>query len=241
VVTRKRRNTPVRRLFDEIASGIEAMRDDREGRLHLRRHEVQPPTRAAGAAESRDAEDVPTYQLKITLMETDPPIWRRLRIPGDTTLARPDRIIQTAMGWTNSHLHTFTAGGVVYADPSPEWEIPVRNEGRTHLRQIVREDGEAFIYEYDMGDSWRHQVLVEEIGFEPGKRATPLCLGGERACPPEDCGGVHGYYETLEILRDPAHEEYADTKIWIEGMTGGPFDPDAFDVEAVNRSLKRLR
>jgi hypothetical protein len=114
-------------------------------------------------------------------------------------------------------------------------------ELRTHFRQIVSEEGEAFIYEYDMGDSWRHQVLVEEVGFESGNSARPLCLGGERACPPEDCGGVHGYYETLEILRDPAHEEYADTKIWIESMTGGPFDPDAFDVEAVNRSLKRFR
>jgi hypothetical protein len=242
VVTKKRRNTPVRRLFDEIASGVEAMRDHREGRLHLRRHEVQPPTPVPVAAGRRAGEaDVRIYQLKITLMETDPPIWRRVRIPGDTTLARLDRIIQTAMGWTNSHLHTFTAGGVVYADPSPEWEIPVRNERRTHLRQIVSEEGEAFIYEYDMGDSWRHQVLVEEVGFESGNSARPLCLGGERACPPEDCGGIHGYYETLEVLRDPAHEEYADTKIWIESMTGGPFDADAFDVEAVNRSLKRFR
>ena len=232
----------MRRLFDEIASGIGAMRDDREGRLQPRRHDVRPPTRAAAAAERRAREaDVRTYQLKITLMETDPPIWRRLRIPGDTTLARLDRIIQTAMGWTNSHLHTFTAGGVVYAGPSPEWEIPVRSEGRTHLRQIVSEDGEAFIYEYDLGDSWRHQVLVEAVGFESGNNARPLCLGGERACPPEDCGGVYGYYETLAILRDPSHEEYADTKIWIESMTGGPFDPDAFDVAAVNRLLERLR
>jgi hypothetical protein len=111
---------------------------------------------------------------------------------------------------------------------------------RYGLRQIVSEEGEAFIYEYDMGDSWRHQVLVEEVGFESGNKA-PLCLGGERACPPEDCGGVHGYYEMLEILRDPAHEEYANTKTWIESMTGGPFDPDVFDVEAVNRSLERFR
>ena len=241
-MAKRRRSTPESKLFEEIASGIEAMRDHREGHLDLRRHEVRPPTPAAAAGERRAGEaDVRTYQLKVTLMETDPLIWRRLRIPGDTTLARLDRIIQTAMGWTNSHLHTFTAGGVVYADPSPEWEIPVRNERRAHLRQIVSEEGEAFIYEYDMGDSWRHQVLVEEVGFESENAARPLCLGGERACPPEDCGGVRGYYETLEILRDPAHEEYADTKTWIESMTGGPFDPDAFDVEAVNRSLKRFR
>lgn len=181
------------------------------------------------------------YTLKVTLMETDPPIWRRLRVPGDTTLARLNRIIQTAMGWTNSHLHTFTAGGVTYAEPSPEWETKVRDERRARLGDIAREAGEAFIYEYDLGDSWRHQVLVEEVWAERGKTAKPSCLDGERACPPEDCGGVHGYYETLERLRDPVHDEYEDTKTWIESMTGGPFDPDAFDLEAVNRALKVLR
>lgn len=181
------------------------------------------------------------YQLKVTLMETDPPIWRRLRVAGDTTLARLDKIIQRAMGWTNSHLHTFTAGGVLYADPSPEWEMEVKNERRARLGRIAREEGEAFIYEYDPGDSWRHQILVEEVCVESGDAAAPVCLGGERACPPEDCGGVQGYYETLECLRDPNHGEYENTKTWIESMTGGPFDPDAFDLEAVNRGLKTLR
>ena len=107
--------------------------------------------------------------------------------------------------------------------------------------QEMRDHGEAFIYEYDMGDSWRHQVVVEGVRVESGDAAGQLCLGGERACPPEDSGGVHGYYQTLEILRNPRHEEYQDTKAWIESMTGGPFDPDAFDVEAVNGALKGLR
>ncbi len=98
----------------------------------------------------------------VTLMETDPPIWRRLCVPGDMTLARLDQILQTAMGWTNSHLHTFTAGGVVYADPSPEWEIEVRNERRARLDGIAREEGEAFIYEYDLG---RELLEVPLRGF----------------------------------------------------------------------------
>jgi hypothetical protein len=174
------------------------------------------------------------YWLKVTLMETDPPVWRRLRVPGKTSLARLDRIIQTAMGWTNSHLHTFTAGGVVYSEPSGEWETPVRNERRTRLEQIAKEAGEAFIYEYDLGDSWRHQVLVEEVWAETGDDTGSVCLAGERACPPEDCGGVHGYYDTLERLHDPHDDEHEQTKTWIEAMTGGPFDPDAFDLEAVN-------
>lgn len=197
----------------------------RVGRTKIERRRVEPPR---------------VYQLKVTLMETDPPIWRRLRVPGDTTLARLDRIIQAAMGWTNSHLHTFTAGGVVYADPSPEWEIEVRNERRSRLDGIAREEGEAFIYEYDLGDSWRHQVLVEEVRVEPGDTEGYLCLGGEMACPPEDSGGVGGYYEKLACLRDPDHEEYEETKTWIESVAGGAFNPDAFDLEAVNRALKGL-
>ena len=174
-------------------------------------------------------------------METDPPIWRRLSVPGDTILRRLDRFIQTAMGWTNSHLHTFTAGGVIYAEPSPEWEIPVKDERRACLERIAREEGEAFVYEYDLGDSWRHQVLIEEVRLGWGDAGGPLCLAGERACPPEDCGGVEGYYQTLGILRNPNHDEYEHTKTWIASMTGGPFDPDAFDIEAVNAALKALR
>lgn len=215
-----------RNLFQELSSGIQAMRDHREGRLELRSHEVELPT---------------AYQLKVALMESDPPIWRRISVPGDTTLSRLDRIIQTAMGWTNSHLHTFTAGGVVYSEPSAEWEEPVRNERRTRLGQIVKEEGEAFVYEYDMGDSWRHQVLVEEVRVGSDETAGPVCLSGARACPPEDCGGIHGYYSTLEILRNPRHEEYQNTKTWIESMTGGPFDPDAFDIDVVNAALRALR
>ncbi len=210
----------------ELSPDVEAMRDDRQRRVELRRQRIKP---------------VRAYQLKVTLMETDPPIWRRLRVSGDTTLARLDRIIQMAMGWTNSHLHTFTAGGLVYADPNAKWETDVRNERRARLDGIAREEGEAFVYEYDMGDSWRHQVVVEEILVEAEGAVRPSCLAGERACPPEDSGGVHGYYEKLECLRDPDHEEHEQTKTWMEGMSGGPFDPDAFDLEAVNRAFEALR
>jgi hypothetical protein len=181
------------------------------------------------------------YQLKVTLMETDPPVWRRLIVPGDTTLARLDRIIQAAMGWANSHLHTFTVGGVLYAEPSPEWEVDVRDERRVRLADIAREEGEAFVYEYDLGDSWRHQVLVEEVIVETGEAHGPRCLGGERACPPEDSGGVGGYYDMLATLRDPDDDEYEGTRTWVESMTGGPFDPEAFDRKAANRAIEALR
>jgi len=228
-----------RSLFTEISSGVQAMSDNREGRVDLRTHHIESQAAASETLREDRRLEVRTYQLKVTLMETEPPIWRRLLVRGNTTLRRLDRIIQTAMGWTNSHLHTFTAGGVLYADPSPEWEIEVKDERRVRLQLIAREEGEAFVYEYDMGDSWRHQVLVEEVRW--GDSDGPVCLAGERACPPEDCGGVQGYYETLEILRNPRHEEYEHTRTWIESMTGGPFDPDAFDLNAVKAALNALR
>ena len=190
----------------------------------------------------RKAEPPGTYLLKVTLMGTDPPIWRRLVVPGDTTLAALDRIIQAAMGWTNSHLHMFTAGGVLYAEASPEWEMEVRDERRVRLADVAREEGEAFVYEYDLGDSWRHQVLVEEVIVGRADVAgRPRCLGGEMACPPEDSGGVGGYYDKLLTLRDPESEEHESTRVWVESMTGGPFDPEAFDLEAANESIEALR
>jgi hypothetical protein len=102
------------------------------------------------------------------------------------------------MGWTNSHVHTFSAGGVVYAAPDPEWGIEVKDERRVRLDRIAKEEGEAFVYDYDMGDSWRHQVLVEKIGADSIGAKGAVCLSGERACRPEDCGGVHGYCGTLQ-------------------------------------------
>jgi len=119
--------------------------------------------------------------------------------------------------------------------------IDVKDERRVRLDRIAKEEGEAFVYEYDMGDSWQHQVLVEKVGADSSEARGAICLSGERACPPEDCGGVHGYYGTLEILRNPRHDEYKHIKTWIESMTGGPFDPDSFDLEAVNAALKALR
>ncbi len=228
-----------RSLFAEVSSGLQAMRYHREGRVRLRTHHMESQASAAESVRRTHQRDVRTYQVKVTLMETEPPIWRRLLVPGNTTLRRLDRIIQTAMGWTNSHLHTFTAGGVLYADSHAEWEIDVKDERRVRLESIAKEEGEAFVYEYDMGDSWRHQVLVEEVRW--GDSDGPVCLSGERACPPEDCGGVQGYYDTLEILRSPRHDEYEHTKTWIESMTGGPFDPDAFDFNAVNAAINALR
>jgi hypothetical protein len=214
-----------RDLFQELSSGVRAMRDDREGRVTLRKTSVKAS---------------PMYQIKVTLLDSDPPIWRRLRVPGDFSLARLDLVIQSAMGWTNSHAHMFAAGAVLYGDPDQDWDDKVQDERKVRLATIAKAPGATLIYEYDMGDSWRHEVTVEEVAATVGA-GVPLCLAGERACPPEDCGGIDGYYDMLERLRDPASDDYEETRAWIEDATGGPFDPNAFDLKAVNRALKRLR
>ena len=220
-MTRKGRD-----LFQELSAGVRAMRDDREGKVKLRKSSVKPS---------------PMYQIKVTLLDSDPPIWRRLRVPGDFSLARLDQVIQPAMGWTDSHAHVFAAGGVLYGDPAQDWDEKVQDERKVRLATIAKEPAATLIYEYDMGDSWRHEIIVEEVTAEAAGAAAPLCLAGERACPPEDCGGIDGYHDMLERLRDPSAEDYEETRAWLEDATGGVLDPDVFDLKAVNRALKKVR
>ncbi len=166
------------------------------------------------------------YQIKVTLEGSKPPIWRRLLVPGDVTLAQLHDIIQIAMGWEGYHLHQFIVGDTYYGEPHPDYEpwLEMRDERRVRLHQIAPREGMKFRYEYDFGDGWMHQILVEKIlPPEPGK-VYPVCIKGKRACPPEDVGGIWGYYDFLEAIRNPEHPEHADYLEWI----GGEFDPEAF-------------
>ena len=180
------------------------------------------------------------YQIKVALLETDPQIWRRFVVPSSVTLQRLHLILQDVMGWTNSHLYKFQIGTKEYAEPHPDNEfneLDFKNSRRTKLRQLITKKGDVFLYDYDFGDSWDHMLLVEDIlEYEPHKR-YPICLTGERACPPEDCGGTYGYAELLEVISDPEHEDYPDTMTWL----GGHFDPEAFGLKAVNNKLRSMR
>jgi hypothetical protein len=168
----------------------------------------------------------------VTLEGSKPPIWRRLQVPGDTTLGELHDIIQIAMGWTDSHLHQFIVGGSYFGLPDPDWDDmrDMKDERRFRLDQIVAKEGDKFRYEYDFGDGWLHQVLVEKIVPPDPEQVYPLCVKGRRACPPEDVGGVWGYEEFLVAIRDPKHPEHEEYRGWI----GGPFDPEAFDLEETN-------
>lgn len=194
-----------------------------------------PATLRQGAPVGR-ARNTLIYQLKVGLLGVKPPVWRRLQVVGGVTLGELHGIIQVAMGWTDSHLHSFEVGADSYGAPDSDWGSDMRDERRVRLSQLELAAGSRFGYTYDFGDDWRHGVLVEQIGApEPGV-AYPRCVGGRRACPPEDCGGPWGYADLLEILADPAHEEFEGRLEWA----GGQLDPVTFDQDEVNNLLHRL-
>ncbi|MGC9333737.1 MAG: plasmid pRiA4b ORF-3 family protein [Anaerolineae bacterium] len=181
----------------------------------------------------------PIYQIKITLEGSKPPIWRRHLVRSDTTLGDLHHVIQTAFGWWDYHLHQFIVGETYYGVPDPDYEdyLEMNDEQEVMLRQVAPREGSKFRYEYDFGDSWLHQVLVEKIlPPEPGQ-VYPVCIQGRRARPPEDVGGMWGYYHFLEAIQDPDHEEHDEYLEWV----GGAFDPEAFDLEEVNQALAGLR
>lgn len=180
------------------------------------------------------------YQIKVTLRHSKPPIWRRIQVPGDINLAKLHRILQVVMGWEDYHLHQFIVGGTYFGQPHPDYEdfgLEMRDEKRVKLQQIVPGEKLKFVYEYDFGDNWQHDLRVEKVlPPEPGVR-YPRCLKGKRACPPEDVGGVWGYDSFLEAIQDPDHPEHDIMLEWI----GGEFDPEVFDLDEINAALRRVR
>jgi hypothetical protein len=196
------------------------------------------PSRKA-AKSSGKASDKLLYQLKITLKRSDPPIWRRIQIE-DCTLGKLHEHIQTAMGWTNSHLHEFEVGGQRYSDPmlmeETFDELKYKDSTTTLLSSVLPKSRKRFqfIYDYDFGDSWCHEILFE--GFpkpEPGQE-YPLCVEGERACPPEDIGGIGGFYAFLKVISDPANKQHKEMLAW-----NGPFDAEDFDAARATKAMKK--
>ncbi len=173
------------------------------------------------------------YRIKVTLTGSAPPIWRRIEVEANTTLEELHVILQIAMGWTDSHLHAFRVGGVVYSGRDSEYFDGLRDEAGVRLNGVAAE-GETVYYEYDFGDGWDHELKIEKVRpLDPGDR-YPRCLAGERACPPEDCGGIPSYERLLRILADLDDEEHEETRDWL----GNDFDPDAFDLQEVNAMLE---
>jgi hypothetical protein len=150
------------------------------------------------------------------------------------------QVIQTAMGWLDCHLHQFRLGRVYYGITDREFDDfggEMLNEKQYAVADLAPVTKQKFIYEYDFGDSWEHEVAVERVLPSDAAFKHPVCLGGANACPPEDCGGIPGYYELLAALADPKHEQHPEMKEWV----GGEWDASRFDLETTNVRLKRLK
>lgn len=177
------------------------------------------------------------YQFKVTLQGIRPPIWRRFQVLSDITFYQLHRVIQEVMGWADYHLHLFDMGGLVVTDAetlAEVWEDGI-NE-RQRMDKYLNREGQKLRYEYDFGDSWEHDLLLEKILPVESGVNYPRCLKGKRACPPEDCGGIWGYMMLLEAMADENHPEREEYLDWL----GEEIDPEEFDLEGINRELARL-
>lgn len=192
-------------------------------------------------APRRKAVPKTVYQLKVSLKGIRPPIWRRIQVLGSTTLQELHFIVQAVMGWENAHLHQFTIDGIDYGqpvpDPIPGLDSDIRNEKTFTLAQVVTGEKFKFLYVYDFGDDWEHEILVEKVLPLDPKVSYPVCLKGKRACPPEDCGGPWGYADFLAAIQDPSRPEHEEMLEWIDGG----FDPEAFDLDESNQWLAAFR
>jgi hypothetical protein len=174
------------------------------------------------------------FQLKVSLREIKPLIWRRLMVPGDAPLGELHDIIQISFGWDNAHLHEFRIGDKRYGMVGDEELDREVLDEEAHFVEELLAPKTRFEYEYDFGDGWEHEIVVEDV--LPGQRKTmkPRCIDGARACPPEDCGGPFAYLELLRALKKPRSARARELREWL----GGPFDGEAFDLAAINRHFR---
>ena len=180
----------------------------------------------------------PIYQLRIELRYVKPTIWRRLLVPASIKLHQLHGALLWTMGWAGGHLHEFVVGHDHYGEPDPNFDTPpaVQRDDRVTLAAALGAR-KSFVYLYDFGDGWEHQVSVEKILPPDPALKLPLCVAGANACPPEDVGGPPGYEEFLAAINDPAHEEHDAMLEWC----GGAFDPTAFHLDRINESLHRFK
>ena len=177
------------------------------------------------------------WQLHIELRGTKPKIWRRVLVPETITLAKLHAVIQAVFGWSGGHLHEFNVGDERFGTPDPEYDEPgsVRSERTTRLANALG-SAKTMNYVYDFGDNWQHRIKLERTLIPDPRLDLPLCVAGANATPPDDCGGVYGYYDFVVAVSDPTHPEHADMTEWI----GRPWDPAAFDLDSANFRLRNF-
>ncbi len=178
----------------------------------------------------------PGLFLKVSLDHAKGQIWRTLLVPANAHLGWMHAVVQVSMGWTNSHLHQFTFKDKTFSDPSFDLYDPtVIDERKCTLDKLLTKPGNSIRYEYDFGDNWQHTISVIQTGTTTLPELA-TCVDGARACPPEDCGGIAGYRELLKAMKKPGSKAAMLLTEWL----GRTYDPDQFDVSAVNRSLQKI-
>lgn len=187
------------------------------------------------ASKSGDKE---IWQLHISLRDSDPPIWRRVLVPGSVTLKQLDRVIQRSLDWENSHLHEFRIKTLVR--PGRDGFEPPSNayEARVRLAESGLTRGSKFQYIYDFGDDWLHDIKVEKMLERDPEMKYPVCIEAAGAAPPEDCGGLWGYYDMVEAIADPEHPAHAH---YLEWWGDDTFDLDWVDLDAINKRLSLMK
>jgi hypothetical protein len=180
-----------------------------------------------------------TYILRVVIANSNPKIWRELSVPGDYTLGELHWIIQIAFGWENDHMHSFTVKSTKYGMTGMDFgfgeDDGVIDEDEVCLSDLNLQTRQKFSYLYDFGDSWKHEITVSKTisAGDDEKLARPRCLGGERAGPLEDSGGIWDYENMLEILKDPTRKNYEEIHEWA-----GDLDPEYFNMEKINADLE---
>jgi hypothetical protein len=175
------------------------------------------------------------FDIDVELQDVLPVVRRRIQVPGDASLAVLHEVLQSAMGWTNSHPHEFELHGAHYGAPNPDWDDGVSDEATVTLCRTTS-PGDRLYYVYDFGDNWTHTITVDKIVHPQLGVRYPRCMSGLGACPPENTGGPSGYEIFQEAIADPSHPDHA---AWIDWV-GAPFDPNHFNLAAVNRALEKL-
>ena len=182
---------------------------------------------------------VEIYQIKVALRDSQPPIWRRIQVRSDITLAKLHRILQCVMGWQDSHLHQFVIQDQRYGVPDEDDAGPreTKDERKYKLGDVLPGENSQFMYDYDFGDDWQHVLVIEKILSPQENIHCPLCLAGARACPPEGVGGISGYENFLQAIGDSKQPEHEELLAWV----GGAFDPEELDVDQINQKLRNIR
>lgn len=186
------------------------------------------------------------YQLKVTLSESSPLVWRRILVPSIIKLDELHDVIQISMGWEDCHLFQFIGDGISYQLPDEEdftWsDETTRNCQGVLLDSLLKKAGDELSYIYDFGDEWMHTVILEKIlSPQEVQSQIPICVDGENECPPEDCGGIPGYAYMLQVAQDPSHDDYDDIRDIL------CLEPDEdlgalkfIDLESINKTLKYI-